>query len=114
MFIFWTDKSDDLQNIYVGDTSPLWCCKYAMRTDNACVFCICNDCYKTKDITRGKRKRCDMYADTCDHDNLDPYNDSTYFTPTYLKHCCEKNSYTPSQCSKCLRQLTSVKQFVCL
>ena len=85
-----------------------------MRTDNACVFCICNDCYKTKDITRGKRKRCDMYADTCNHDNLDPYNESTYFTPTYLKHCREKNYYTPSQCSKCLRQLTSVKQFVCL
>ena len=61
-----------------------------MRTDNVCVFCICNDCYKTKDITRVKRKRCDMYADTCDHDNLDPYNDSTYFTPTYLKHCGEK------------------------
>ena len=61
-----------------------------MRTDNACVFCICNDCYKIKDITRGKRKRCDMYADTCNHDNLDPYNESTYFTPTYLSIVVKK------------------------
>ena len=114
MHTFHTDKNENTEYIYVGNTSPLWCCKYTLKPNNSCVYCLCNDCYGLKDTSTGKRKRKNVHADKCDHEGLEPFNDSNYFTPSYLQNCLARNSYTPSKCSKCLKLLTSVKQFVCL
>ena len=82
-----------------------------MKKDNSCVYCLCNECYRKKDNSNGKRKRKHFYTDTCDHENLGPYTDCTYFSPTYLQRNLTKKTNTPSECSNCLKQLTSVKQF---
>ena len=36
-----------------------------------------------KNFNRKKRKR-KVHADRCDHEGLEPFNDSNYFTPSYL------------------------------
>ena len=101
-FLFYTD--DEIAFIYVGDSSPLWCCKNAMNKDHECCYTLCHSCYMSRPDSRGKRKRVDQDND-CDHDSLEVETRSDYFSPMYLR----KNNMTPSRCSNCLKMLTSLK-----
>ena len=95
---------DEIEFIYVGDSSPLWCCKNAMNKDHECCYTLCHSCYMSRPGSRGKRKRVDQDND-CDHDSLEVETRSDYFSPMYLR----KNNTTPSRCSNCLKMLTSLK-----
>ena len=99
--LFYTD--DEIEFIYVGDSSPLWCCKNAMNKDHECCFTLCHSCYMSRPGSCGKRKRVDQDKD-CDHDRLEVETRSDYFSPMYLR----KNNLTPSRCSNCLARCLQV------
>ena len=90
MHTFCIDKNENIEYIYVGNTSPLWCYKYTLQPNNSCVYCLCNDCYGQKDTSTGKRKR-KVHADKCDHEGLEPFSDSNYFTSSYLQTYLARN-----------------------
>ena len=75
-----------------------------MKTENKCVYCLCNECH-IKSYDR-KRKRETNDSDMCDHMNLGVFADSSYFTSQYLQQCQDNNLNTPTKCSECRKMLS--------
>ena len=69
----------------VGDSKPVYHCKFALLSNHECDYCICNNCYENKRqdekkkretktsrssrVSRMKRKRNVMYDDEDDSSN---------------------------------------------
>ena len=100
---------EELVYYYVGDNSPLWCCKNAMDTKMECCYCLCNECYLNKEEEPPKKRNCKENANDCNHLSLEVEQRSSYFQAYYLRNCQVEKKYTPSRCSGCLKMLTGTK-----
>ena len=127
---FLTDTRND--QVIINHTNPIWVCQNAMKQDEDCLFCKCNECYMNecnKDVTtninsrrsmRCRRnnnakeglvtKKTQQYATAktyvaCDHDTLICSYESAYFTREYIAVREKKNHKLPTMCSICKREI---------
>ena len=107
-------EEEEINYIYVGDGSPLWCCKNAMDTNHKCCYCLCNKCHINQDEGHRTKRNCNENAKDCDHKTLEVETRSSYFNPYYLRNCQVDRKYTPNRCSECLKMLTDMKNMVAL
>ena len=102
----------------VGDTRPVYHCKFALVSSHGCDYCICNDCYETKRLeekkvkesknarstrlSRMKRKRNDMYDDDDDDDeSVHEQSDKHYLKSKGLGQKCMKGDHEIAKLKVC-------------
>ena len=105
--IFFTDM------VFCGNEQPLWCCKNAMNNvKHECIFALCNDCKTKRDGKRPKKRtRSTLVNDgaTCDHNDLEFFAQSDYFSAEFIKTRKDRGDIFPTKCSGCNRIITNVK-----
>ena len=130
LFTFGTDIRND--QVIINHTNPIWVCQNAMKQDEDCLFCKCNECYMkesnkhvTTNISSRRSMRCrrnnnakeglvtkktQQYATAktyvaCDHDTLICSYESAYFTREYIAVREKKKHTLPTICSICKREI---------
>ena len=106
------------EGIYlVGDTRPVYHCKFALVSSHECDYCICNDCYETKRreekkvreskkerstrLSRMKRKRNDMYDDDDHDENVHEQSGNYCFKSKVLGQKCLKGDHEVGKLKVC-------------
>ena len=131
LLTFGTDTR--ISQVIINHTNPIWVCQNAMKQDEDCLFCKCNECYMkdsnkhdvTTNIKSRRSMRCrrninakeglvtkktQQYATAktyvaCDHDTLVCSYESAYFTREYIAVREKKNHKLPTMCSICKREI---------
>ena len=102
-----------IEYVYVGSDAPLWMCKYAKLQNHHCCYCVCQACHQdSKRPSRSNVTKKIKREDECDHENLEVFTDSQYFTKEYLDGCYQSNMKAVSKCSKCHKFLTDLRSLV--